>query len=47
LYRPIYRSGVPLSSLSTAQRERLLDHQVRAGKDARDLIKAVERDELR
>lgn len=47
LYRPIYRSGVPLSSLSAAQRARLLDHTVRSGKDARDLIKAVERNELR
>ncbi len=39
--------GVPISSLSAAQRARLLDHQVRSGKDARDLIKAVEREELR
>jgi PPM family protein phosphatase len=47
LYRPVYRSGVPLSSLSASQRERLLDHQLRSGQDAQDLIKAVERDELR
>ncbi len=47
LYRSVYQSGVPISSLSAAQRARLLDHQVRSGKDARDLIKAVEREELR
>ncbi|MEH3053347.1 MAG: Stp1/IreP family PP2C-type Ser/Thr phosphatase [Patulibacter minatonensis] len=47
LYRPVYQSGVPISSLDAAERARLLDHQLRAGGDAQDLIKAVERDELR
>jgi PPM family protein phosphatase len=47
MYKPIYRSGVPTSSLSPAERERLFDHQLRSGQDAQDLIKAVERDELR
>ncbi len=47
LYRSVYQSGVPISSLTDAQRARLLDHQVRSGKDARDLIMAVEREELR
>ncbi|MFT4034931.1 MAG: Stp1/IreP family PP2C-type Ser/Thr phosphatase [Patulibacter sp.] len=47
LYRPIYRSGLPLSSLSGAERARLLDHQLRSGQDAQDLIRAVEREELR
>lgn len=46
LYRPVYRSGVPISSLDAARRERLLDHQLRSGDDAQDLIRAVERDEL-
>lgn len=46
LYRPVYRSGVPLSSLDERRRGRLLDHQIRSGDDAQDLIKAVERDTL-
>ncbi|MBO9532437.1 MAG: Stp1/IreP family PP2C-type Ser/Thr phosphatase [Solirubrobacteraceae bacterium] len=47
LYKPIYRSGVPTSSLSASERERLYDHQLRSGQDSQDLIKAVEREELR
>ena len=46
LYKPIYRSGVPIGSLDERRRERLLDHQLRSGDDAQDLIKVVERDEL-
>lgn len=46
LYRPIYTSGVPVSSVEERRRESLLDHQLRSGDDAQDLIKAVERDEL-
>lgn len=46
LYRPIYLSGVPVSSIDERRRETLLDHQLRSGDDAQDLIKAVERDDL-
>ncbi|MDO9354290.1 MAG: Stp1/IreP family PP2C-type Ser/Thr phosphatase [Solirubrobacteraceae bacterium] len=46
LYRSVYRSGVPITSVEEARRKTLLDHQLRTGEDARDLIKAVERDEL-
>ncbi|MBJ7470398.1 MAG: Stp1/IreP family PP2C-type Ser/Thr phosphatase [Solirubrobacteraceae bacterium] len=46
LYRPIYMSGVPVSSIEPARQQTLLDHQLRSGDDAQDLIKAVERDEL-
>lgn len=46
LYRPIYTSGVPVASVPADRRESLLDHQLRSGDDAQDLIKAVERDEL-
>jgi protein phosphatase len=46
LYRSVYRSGVPIASVEEARRKTLLDHQLRTGEDARDLIKAVERDEL-
>ncbi len=46
LYKPIYESGVPVSSLDAARQERLFDHQLRSGDDAQDLIRAVERDEL-
>ncbi len=46
LYKPIYQSGVPVSSLDEARQERLFNHQIRSGDDAQDLIKAVERDEL-
>lgn len=46
MYRSVYISGVPVASLDDARRERLLDHQLRSGDDAQDLIKVVERDEL-
>ncbi len=46
LYKPIYQSGVPVSSLDAARQEKLFNHQIRSGDDAQDLIKAVERDEL-
>lgn len=46
LYRVVYTSGVPISSLTPAQQERLLGHEPRTGQDAQDLVKAVERGEL-
>lgn len=46
LYGSIYRSGVPISSLTEERKAKLLNHQLRSGDDAQDLIKAVERDEL-
>ena len=46
LYSPVYRSGIPISSVDEARRETLLNHKLRSGDDAQDLIKAVERDEL-
>ncbi len=46
MYRSVYRSGVPITSVDEARRKTLLDHKLRSGDDAQDLIKAVERDEL-
>ena len=46
LYRSVYRSGVPISSVDPARRDTLLNHKLRTGDDAQDLIRAVERDEL-
>ncbi|MDQ8045898.1 MAG: Stp1/IreP family PP2C-type Ser/Thr phosphatase [Solirubrobacteraceae bacterium] len=46
LYKSIYRSGVPLTEVPEDRRASLLNHKLRSSDDARDLIKAVERDEL-
>ncbi len=46
LYSDVYRSGVPVLTFDERRRERLLDHRLRSGDDAQDLIKAVERDQL-
>ena len=46
LYEQYYVSGVPASTMSTAERERLLDHRLRSRKDARDLISELELGQL-
>jgi protein phosphatase len=46
LYKPIYRSGVPIDEIDPARQKTLLNHKLRSGDDAQNLIKVVERDEL-
>jgi protein phosphatase len=46
LYKPIYRSGVPVDEIDPARQKTLLNHKLRSGDDAQNLIKVVERDEL-
>jgi protein phosphatase len=43
LYQPRYVSSVPVRSLGTVERRRLLDHQIRSREDAADLIDRLER----
>ena len=43
LYSTNYVSGVPLSSLPAARRERLIDHTLRSHDDAADLMRELER----
>jgi serine/threonine protein phosphatase PrpC len=42
LYSAQYRSGVPASSIPTARRERVLDHEWRSEADAEDLVRQLE-----
>jgi protein phosphatase len=42
LYSAQYRSGVPASSIPTARRERVLDHEWRSESDAEDLVRQLE-----
>jgi protein phosphatase len=42
LYSARYRSGVPASSIPTARRDRVLDHQWRSESDAEDLVRQLE-----
>jgi protein phosphatase len=42
LYKPAYVSGVPLDTVPTSRRKRLIDHQLRSHDDAADLIRALE-----
>ena len=42
LYSAQYRSGVPASSIPTARRDRVLDHQWRSESDAEDLLRQLE-----
>ena len=43
LFSTNYVSGVPLSSLPAARRERLIDHTLRSHDDAADLMRELER----
>jgi serine/threonine protein phosphatase PrpC len=42
LYQSRYVSSVPVRALSTTERRRLLDHQLRSKKDAADLVRGLE-----
>jgi protein phosphatase len=42
LYSAQYRSGVPATSIPTARRERVLDHEWRSEADAEDLVRQLE-----
>ncbi len=42
LYKPTYVSGVPLATVPTSRRARLIDHQLRSHDDASDLIRELE-----
>jgi len=42
LYKPTYTSGVPLQTVPTSRRKRLVDHQLRSHDDASDLIRELE-----
>ena len=42
LYTPLYRSGLPATSIPRARRERVLDHQWRSRSDAEDLVRQLE-----
>ena len=42
LYSAQYRSGVPASSIPTARRDRVLDHEWRSESDADDLVRQLE-----
>jgi protein phosphatase len=46
LYENYYVSGVPASAMTTGERDRLLDHRLRSRDDVRDLISALELDQL-
>jgi protein phosphatase len=46
LYSPTYTSGVPLESLPTSRRKRLIDHTLRSHDDAADLVRELERGRL-
>jgi protein phosphatase len=46
LYKPTYVSGVPIASLPTSRRRRLVDHTLRSHDDASDLIRELERGRL-
>jgi protein phosphatase len=43
LYSPTYTSGVPLESLPSSRRKRLIDHTLRSHDDAADLVRELER----
>ena len=43
LYSPTYTSGVPLDSLPSSRRKRLIDHTLRSHDDAADLMRELER----
>jgi protein phosphatase len=43
LYSPTYTSGVPLQSLPSSRRKRLIDHTLRSHDDAADLVRELER----
>jgi protein phosphatase len=43
LYEKEYVSAVPVNALSTTERRRLLDHQLRSKNDAADLVRGLER----
>jgi protein phosphatase len=43
LYSPTYTSGVPLESLPSSRRKRLIDHTLRSHDDAADLMRELER----
>jgi serine/threonine protein phosphatase PrpC len=43
LYSPTYTSGVPLVSLPSSRRKRLIDHTLRSHDDAADLVRELER----
>jgi protein phosphatase len=42
LYQSKYVSSVPVRGLTSVERRRLLDHQLRSRKDAADLIRRLE-----
>jgi protein phosphatase len=42
LYKPTYVSGVPLDTVPSSRRKRLIDHQLRSHDDASDLVRALE-----
>ncbi len=44
LYDPVYVGSVPARTLSTQQRRRVLDHQLRSRDDAADIVRRLERD---
>jgi protein phosphatase len=46
LYSPTYTSGVPLQSLPSSRRKRLIDHTLRSHDDAADLVRKLERGRL-
>lgn len=46
LYEQYYVSGVPATTMSATERERLLDHRLRSRNDARDLIAELELGQL-
>jgi PPM family protein phosphatase len=46
LYENYYVSGVPASEMTAGERDRLLDHRLRSRDDVRDLVSALELDQL-
>ena len=42
LYEPAYQSGVPATEIPAARRRQILDHRLRSGSDARDLVRKLE-----
>jgi protein phosphatase len=46
LYEDWYESGVPLSTVSAARRERLVDHTLRSRDDAEDLVIRLEKGQV-